>query len=166
MIALLPACVFAPLMLAAGAGDAMTMRIPNWLTGLIALAFFPLAIGSGLGAWLIGQHMAVGAALLLLGFVLFSFGFIGGGDAKLLAAAGLWFGYPSVLPFVMYTALAGGVLAIVIGLWFMLRWHAEIWGLSRGPPARALSPDVPYGLALAAGALFASQGAWWMGPWR
>jgi prepilin peptidase CpaA len=162
----LMAVVFPLLMLLAGAWDATTMRIPNWLTAGTALGFFPLALAAGMDGWLIGQHMAAGAALLLLGFLLFSFGYFGGGDAKLLAAAGLWLGYPAVLPLMMYTALAGGVLAIAIGLWFMLRWHAEIWGLSRGPPVKTPNPDVPYGLALAAGALFAAQGAWWMGPWR
>ena len=162
MIASLPACVFALLMIAAGAGDALTMRIPNWLTGLIALAFFPLALASGMAVAQMGQHLAVGVVALLAGFALFSFGYIGGGDAKLLAAASLWFGYPDVGLFLVYTALAGGVLAVAVGLWFMIRWHTEVWGLSRGPPVKSLSPDVPYGLALTAGALFAFPGAWWM----
>ena len=34
-------------------------------------------------------------AILAVSFGLFSFGFIGGGDAKMLAAAGLWFGWPA-----------------------------------------------------------------------
>ncbi len=165
MIASLPACVFALLMIAAGAWDAMTMRIPNWLTGLVAALFFPLALASGMAVAQLGQHMAVGAVLLLVGYLLFSFGFIGGGDAKLMAAAGLWFGYPQVLPFLVYSALAGGLLAVVIGLWFMIRMHAEIWGLSRGPPLEQAAPGVPYGLALAAGALFAFPGTWWMAVW-
>jgi prepilin peptidase CpaA len=162
IIASLPACVFALLMIAAGVGDAMTRRIPNWLTGVIAVAFFPLALGSGMGVASIAQHLVVGAALLLAGFLLFSFGLFGGGDAKLMAAAGLWFGYPNALPFLMYTALAGGVLAVAIGLLFLVRWHAEIRGLWPGLPRGKLKPDVPYGIALAAGAIFASPGAWWM----
>ena len=59
MFAFLPASVFALLMIAAGVGDAMTRRIPNWLTGAVAVAFFPLALGSGMGVASIAQHLVV-----------------------------------------------------------------------------------------------------------
>lgn len=158
LILSLPAYVFPALMIAAGAGDALTMRIPNWLTGLVAVAFLPAALAAGMTPLAAAMHAACGAAVLLAGFLLFSLGLIGGGDAKLMAAAALWFGYPQVVAFLLYTSLAGGVLALCAVIWALIRWQASIWGLSRGPPLNTLRPEIPYGLAIAAGAVVAWAG--------
>ena len=47
---------------------------------------------------------------------MFALGWIGGGDAKLFAACMLWLGWPASAPFVIWTALAGGGLAVAL-LW-------------------------------------------------
>ena len=84
---------------------------------------------------------------------MFALGWIGGGDAKLFAACGLWLGWPAFLPFLLWTALAGGVLAT--GL-LVARKGARAWPVA-GPQwlVRLLSPEaaVPYGVAIAVGAL-------------
>ena len=41
----------------------------------------------------IGMHVAAALAVLVVTFVFFSRGWIGGGDAKLAAATALWLGF-------------------------------------------------------------------------
>jgi prepilin peptidase CpaA len=145
--------VFPFAMAFAAATDILTMTIPNRLTIGLALAFFVLAPIAGLGWQDILSHMSAGAALLLVGILLFSFGWLGGGDAKLLAATSLWLGFDHLLMFLTYTAAFGGALALAILAY-------------RGAPAGALplpgwaarlhtkGEGMPYGVAIAAGALF------------
>ena len=79
------AFLFPALMIVAGAGDVLSMRIPNWLTVLVAVTFLPLALWAGLPPTVLLIHVATGIVALAGGFLLFSLGVIGGGDAKLLA---------------------------------------------------------------------------------
>jgi prepilin peptidase CpaA len=157
------AFLFPALMIVAGAGDVLSMRIPNWLTVLVAVTFLPLALWAGLPPTVLLIHVATGIVALAGGFLLFSLGLIGGGDAKLLAAGAVWFGFPGILAFLVYTALAGGVLAVAVSLWSALRVEAEVHELDRRGVFRSIMPEVPYGFALAAGAILASPSAgWWM----
>ena len=82
----------------AAASDLLTMRIANSVSlGLVA-AFLVIALIAGMPAQEMLLHLAVGAGLLVAGMVLFSLNLVGGGDAKLLAAAGLWIGYEQLVP--------------------------------------------------------------------
>ena len=154
--------LFPCLMIVASALDVMTMRISNRLVSLTVLMFFPMAVASGMPIWLMGLHFATGLLLLTLGFALFSLGLFGGGDGKLLAAAGLWLGFPCVLPFLLFTAAAGGVLAAAIGLWFMLSTEAGVRGGVLGKAFAPLRPELPYGFAIAAGAILTVPLTRWM----
>ncbi|MGP6157049.1 MAG: prepilin peptidase [Vulcanimicrobiaceae bacterium] len=96
------------------ATDVSMRRIPNLLNAALALAAValaamhgPLAVASAIGTFV---------AVLLLGFVAFSFGWLGGGDVKLLAAGAAVLGFPDAIPFLVYTAIGGGVLALVFAL--------------------------------------------------
>ena len=152
-----------PIMLmCAGIGDVLTYRIPNWLTGLIAVSFVPLAFFLGMPLDLVTNHLATGAGLLVVGFGLFALGAFGGGDAKLMAAAGLWMGWPVAMQFLVYTAFAGGLLAIAVAAFASTQLELEIRGKSRLRALLDSKPDVPYGLALAVGAILAFPGTWWM----
>jgi prepilin peptidase CpaA len=162
MIEALSLSIFPVLMIIAGAGDALALRIPNWLTGLIALAFFPLALAAGMPWGVLGVHVLTGIALFFAGFALFALGLFGGGDAKLIAAAGLWFGWPDVIPFLVLTVFAGGALAMAVGFWAMLNMNAEIKGQTWLKRFAGLKPNVPYGYALAIGAILAFPQTWWM----
>ena len=64
----------------------------------------------------LGEHIAaaLGGGLLLFLLAVVTNGAIGGGDIKLVAAMGLWFGYPSLLTIMMYGFLAGGVAALLM----------------------------------------------------
>jgi prepilin peptidase CpaA len=90
------------------ATDVVTRRIPNALT--LALAAAALIL-HGLHGWApLGVAVAAMAAVLCLGYVAFSFGWLGGGDVKLLAASAATLGFPDAIPFLLYTAIGGGVL--------------------------------------------------------
>ena len=154
---------FLPIMLmCAGIGDVLTYRIPNWLTGLIAVSFLPVALILAMPFDLFINHMATGAALLVAGFGLFALGAFGGGDAKLMAAAGLWMGWPAAMQFLVYTAFAGGILAIAVAAFASTQIELENRGKTRLRALLDSKPDVPYGLALAVGAILALPGTWWM----
>lgn len=150
------------LMIVAGAGDALSLRIPNWLTALIAVSFFPMAYLTGMPVALLGNHLLAGLGLFAIGFGLFAFGLFGGGDAKLLAAAGLWFGWPDVMPFLVMTVFAGGALALSVSGWSLLTMSSEVHDGSLARRFGMIKPNVPYGYAFAIGAILAFPQSWWM----
>jgi prepilin peptidase CpaA len=149
-------------MIIAGAGDLLSLRIPNWLTLLIAASFFPMAFATGMPLAGIGEHALIGFGLLMAGFALFSFGLFGGGDAKLLAAAGLWFGTSQTLPFIIFTMLVGGALAFAVGIWSIVAMSWEIHDMPFWSRVTSIKPNVPYGYALAVAAILVFPDSWWM----
>ena len=135
--------------------DLTSYTIPNKISLALLAAFLPVAFAAGLGLPALGVSAGVGAGMLALGMAMFALRWIGGGDAKMFAVCGLWLGWPAALPFVLWTALAGGGLALM--LMTGRRLAAPVAG--RGPRwvGRLLQPggDVPYGLAICFGALVA-----------
>ena len=155
------------LLIAAALSDVMSLRIPNWLTLLTAFLFFPVAFAMHMPWAEFQWHLLAGALLLFVGYLLFTFGVFGGGDGKLMAAAGLWFGTSNAFPFLFFTALAGGILAICVAGWslFMLSWEMEgdqAPFANLGSKLRTLKPSVPYGFAFAVGGILAFKDTWWM----
>ena len=153
------------LMIVAAISDVSSYRIPNWLTGLIALLFFPMALFTQMPLAEFGWHLAAGVLLFFAGYALFAFGLFGGGDSKLMAAAGLWFGTSQTMPFLILTAVAGGILALAVAGWsvFMGFWH--YYGAAEGSTIdrqlKKVRPKLPYGVALATGAILAFPQTWW-----
>ncbi len=129
----------------AGAVDLLTRVIPNTVVLLLAACFPFFAVAAEMPLAQIAAHMACACIVLVCGFMLFSRSMIGGGDAKLLAAASLWFGFDSLLPFLAGTALAGGVLSLAY-----LGFSAAKARLGADSP---FAQSIPYGAAIAAGAL-------------
>lgn len=151
--------VFPLLILIAALCDATSYTIPNWVS-LALLAIFPLAaLAMGLPLADVGLQLGLGAAALVAAMAMFALGWIGGGDAKLFAAAALWLGWPAILSFLAVTGVAGGALAV--GL-LALRAPALRHHLAAGPAwfVRLAEPgeNVPYGVAIAVGALAAFPG--------
>ncbi len=145
---------FIALLSAAAISDVRKLTIPNsYCLGIVlCYPFFVLAPAQPVD-WMGG--LLVCGGLLVVGFVLFTTGRVGGGDAKLLAATSLWAG-PGLLPeFILLTALAGGGIALV--LYVRHRW-------ARSPSlatlaATEVSPDfaqqpMPYGVAIFAGGVY------------
>jgi prepilin peptidase CpaA len=94
--------------------DVRTRRIPNWLTGAIAGAGFGLAFGGGAVTPLQAAFgLLLGLALMLPGHVI---GATGAGDVKLMAAVGSFLGPSLVFRAFLYSALAGGVLALAVAM--------------------------------------------------
>lgn len=162
MVSVLSISLFPLLMIIAGAGDALSMRIPNWLTLLIAVLFLPMALLTGMPWGMIGIHVLVGLCMFAAGFILFALGLFGGGDAKLLAAAGLWLGWPDLMPFLVMTAFAGGALALCVGIWSAINVTSEINDGSIFRRLGSIKPNVPYGYAFAIGAILSFPQSWWM----
>jgi len=151
--------VFPLLVVVAAVKDATSYTIPNWISLALLGAFVPAAAV----AWnaqvplaVIATCVGIGFAALLAGMAMFAFGWIGGGDAKLLAASALWLGLEGLAPFLFWTTIAGGMLSAM--LLVARRYGAEFVG--DAAPAWVLrlldlKAAVPYGVAIAFGALMA-----------
>lgn len=107
-------------------------------------------------------HLITGLCVLAFGFTLFALGFLGGGDAKLLAACALWFGWPISMVFLIYTSLAGGVLAVAYSVYRAFRVEGEVRASGWLKRWTSFEPNLPYGLAIAAGTILAFPHSLWM----
>jgi prepilin peptidase CpaA len=145
--------VFPAAMAFAGAMDLLTMTIPNRVSIVLIAAFAVAAAMMGIGWWALASHVGAGLLMLAVGIGMFALGWLGGGDAKLLAATALWLGFDHLLPYLLLTAIAGGALALAI--LFYRRMAPPLW-LARQSWAMNLhgaKAGIPYGLALAAAGL-------------
>ena len=147
--------IFPLCMSAAAISDLLTMTFPNRLSLALAISFFVLAPTVGLSFAEIGMHMAGAGAVFFACFTLFALNVMGGGDAKLLAAAALWFGLDaSLLEFLIYVAFIGGAVTILI---MLLRSQANTI-LAIGlplPNSLVIAKKIPYGIAIAIGGILA-----------
>src|SRR5438128_2103098 len=101
LLAPIVAFAFAALVLTAAAKDALSFTIPNWIS-LVLIALFPVAgLANGLSLVALGPHLAIGGGVLLIGVAMFALGWVGGGDAKLMASVALWMGWPDVTTFLL-----------------------------------------------------------------
>lgn len=134
----------------AGATDIRHRRIPNALAATLALAGLArilAAIAGGEPPAGAGTDLMIATLVFAVGALMFNWALLGGGDVKLLAAGALWVGAPAVPSFLVVTVLAGGVLAA----YFAVRIIAR-----RLRDGGRLRPTLPYGVAIAAGGIFAT----------
>jgi prepilin peptidase CpaA len=148
--------VFAPLivLLALAAGwDLASYTIPNFIPLAVVLAFVLFGIFSRQNAAFYEAHALAALIALLAGFVLFALGYIGGGDAKLFAGMAAWFGLHDLIAYVLVASLFGG--ALTLALLSIRRFPLPAALAGRAWIARLHEPraGIPYGVALAAGAL-------------
>jgi prepilin peptidase CpaA len=99
--------------LAATVIDLRTRRIPNELTALMAGVGIAMAgTGvSGISAWAAVGGFGLGMLLMMPGYLL---GATGAGDVKLMGAIGAILGPALVVSAFLFTAIAGGFLALVV----------------------------------------------------
>ena len=144
--------LFATPQLMAALNDANAMKIPNRIPLIVLAAYFAMVPFTWVGFPMFLEHMTVGTVVFALGFAMFAFGWMGGGDAKLLAATAFWFTWSDAFAYMIWTAIFGGALTL-----FILLGRSYI-------PARVITTQwaqtmfkdetkIPYGLALAAGAI-------------
>lgn len=140
-------------MVYAGVVDLTTMRIRNSLVLALLAGFALLAPVAGITPEEIAWSAAIAAGLLIVGFVFFARGWMGGGDAKLLAVTALWLGFDHAPAFIVYTALFGGALTLAI---LQLRLVGLPAFLGDRPWIAKLQSDqtgIPYGVAITLAAL-------------
>lgn len=139
-------------MLMAAYMDASIMKIPNWISLVIIALFLAMTPFAWDGVAVFGEHLLVGLAFFIAGFAMFALGWMGGGDAKLLAATALWWTWADAALYIFYVGAIGGCLALLL-----------LVGRNYAPARLATSSwfyglfkeekQMPYGLALAGGAL-------------
>jgi prepilin peptidase CpaA len=148
LIVAAPWWLIALLMLALGAAaveDAVRYRISNLTCAAVLIAALVAVAVQGFssGLW---QNFALFAAFLAVGTLAFAAGWLGGGDVKLLASIGLWLDLRAAVGLIAAVFIAGGLVALV---YIVARRMVHAAGPSIGRHAQ-----IPYGLAVVAGALF------------
>jgi len=154
--------IFPAIMALAASSDLFTMTISNRLTLARAAGFFIMAPWVGLGWQEMAWHGATGLGVLAIGFGLFAMGWIGGGDAKLMAATALWFGTGELLNYLLYFALLGGALTFILlqfRLFTLPAFAAKQEWVQR---LHTKNGGVPYGIALAIAALIVYPQTIWV----
>lgn len=151
----LPIAGFVGCVLTAAISDARTLRIPNILCGAIA-ALFVAHAAIDLSATEAITAIAVAGVTLVAGFTAFAHGKIGGGDVKLLTVCMAWAGPTHAVEFLVVTGLVGGVIGLALLSPFLARQTVVLqrhWPQSATTTTSAARAPMPYGVAIAAGAL-------------
>lgn len=146
--------------------DVISARIPNRLTYpaiISGLVLRLIILGwRGLGSGVLGLLLCGG-----LFFVLFAIRALGGGDVKLMATVGAWVGVGHTGTALIICAIAGGIIAMGYVVFqkrykttfsnvaSIMKFHA-VSGVKQHPElnlSSAKAVRMPYGLAIAAGAV-------------
>jgi len=149
------------LVLLAAIWDLFSRRIPNLLPLIIAALYLVQCVYTS--AWSdMPWHLLTGVGVLVVGIVIFSFGWLGGGDVKLLAALALWAGPDHLILLLLVTGIGGGLLGIAYVLPAILAKNPAVsssidWVFTRvfKRPAPMLMASksqglqLPYGVAIA-----------------
>ncbi|MFZ1815553.1 MAG: prepilin peptidase [Rhizobiaceae bacterium] len=153
---------FPSFMAFAAASDLVSMTISNKVSLALMAGFMVFAVMIGLSAQEIAWHWAMFALVLSVGFALFAFGLIGGGDAKLAASTALWLGWEHSMAYFVTAAFFGGILTLLIlrirsvplpDRMASIGWIARLYRADEG---------IPYGIALSAAAFFVYPQTPWM----
>ncbi len=154
---------FAGLLCWALVSDALTMKIPNRISIGIAALYPAWVLATGLPLDQVVTPLVLACAMLAAGFFAFDRGWIGGGDAKMLAALSLWSGIELLLPMLLVTTLAGGVMATAAILSEIMRRRTVLarGGEVNGPfLSSVVKSKIPYGVAIAIGGGVVAVGLW------
>jgi len=145
--------LFPALMAFAAASDLFTMTISNRVSLALVAGFLVLALFSGMGVHDMLSHVGAGAAVLAVAFACFAMGWVGGGDAKVAAGAALWFGFGHLLNYLVYASLFGGALTLLLLQFRQWPLPYALAGQAWLLKLHAKDSGIPYGIALAIGAL-------------
>ena len=133
--------ILAILLVYAAVVDVRTFTISNRLSVGIALMAPLFWLSVGLPLWPDAAiQVAVAGGVFALLAVAFYAGMMGGGDVKLAAALALWFAPATTVLFLVYMSIGGGALTLVVLILHRMK-------------KKAGKPEVPYGVAIAFGAL-------------
>jgi prepilin peptidase CpaA len=133
--------------------DLFEMRISNRTCLSIVALFGVFAAATAMPLAIIGWHLLAGLAVLVVSFTLFAAGYIGGGDAKLVAAISVWVGFGQLWEYIAISSVIGGFLTLAI---LAVRKHPlpafavkQAWIMR----LHDKKSGVPYGIALGLTAL-------------
>ena len=154
--------LFPALMAFAAASDLLTMTISNRVSLILAGGFVLLAVVTGMSFNDVVWHLGAAGIVLVVAFVFFSLGWIGGGDAKLAAATALWLGFDHLLPYLIYASLFGGALTLLLIQFRLVPLPAVLARQAWVQRLHDRDSGVPYGIALAAAALAVYPQTPWM----
>lgn len=134
--AIVALCFLASILVSAAYADLKERRIPNQVI-LVGLAGAATLAASG-GLPTLGAA-ALGLVVTLALFApIYFLGWLGGGDIKLIALVGGFFGLEQIFPVVLFITLAGGALSLIY------------LSLSR---LGLVDPRVPYAVAVLGGVI-------------
>ena len=142
--------IFPAALIVAAINDVYEFKIPNLVSAIIIAGFPVCLIAAGGSFTLLWQGLLVGAIVLVVGFGLFAFRVVGGGDAKLLAASAPWFGTGLIDEFLLLTGIFGGFLALLIlifrgmpmlPIYARYTWLFDLY--------QSKTKGIPYGVAIA-----------------
>ena len=129
--------------------DLLSMTIPNRIPLILLLSFFVVAPFSGMDWQTFAMRLAAAAAVFFACFALFAANVMGGGDAKLLTAAAVWYGFNiSLIEFLLSVTLVGGVLTLCILLLRSRSQEIMVIGIPI-PDSLLVAKRIPYGIGIA-----------------
>lgn len=165
------ALLFAFLVLLGALTDLSTFRIPNWISyGLVALfivqsflvwlntPYMPSLSGFRVpqAAVTFGVHFGIALLVLVVSVIFWRRGYIGGGDAKYLAATSLWMGPVGVVEFMVLLSGLALIMALFLKLsakWGFLIHAGSLPAFVKRIYARAEDNQLPYGFPIGIAAL-------------
>lgn len=143
--------LFCALLVAAAAEDVARLRISNaFSVAVLLVGIFALAVDPGAGWW---QHPVAFLVTLAFAMTVWGLGWIGGGDAKLFAAAAFSFDLAGLVRMIPAVLILGGILSLLVLL-------VRLFAPGRGKVPARDRKSLPYGVAIAIGVI----GAAWMFP--
>lgn len=134
----------------AAVSDLLTMTIPNRISIVLVTGFLVLAPLTGMPWTEIGMSLVAALAVFGVCFALFAINVMGGGDAKLLTASALWFGFNhSLLAFLVTVGYVGGAVTLIFLLVRSRANSVVAMGIPL-PASLVTARKIPYGIAIAA----------------
>ena len=149
LVALVPALIYAGLLVTAAVYDWLYRRIPNWTVAALLVLFVPVTLMGLTPTTWPWSLAAFGVALAGTG-ALYLLGWLGAGDSKLFSAAALFAGLANMAMLASATALVGGLMAFIV---LIVHPRRAMRGLTARGRAENPSRGIPYGVAIAIGAL-------------
>jgi prepilin peptidase CpaA len=154
--------LFPAMMAFAASSDLFTMTIANKVSLILIGGFVLLALLTGMSGHDMLLHAGVAAAVLVVAFLCFTRGWIGGGDAKLAATTVLWLGVAHLADYLVYASLLGGALTLAIIQYRAVPMPQLLLGREWAERLHRPDSGVPYGIALAIAALLVYPHTEWM----
>ncbi len=148
MLTLMAVVLLAGSLVVAAGFDLWRFEIPDTLSILVLISSALYILATPGLDW--PSHLAAGGVVFAVGLFVFSRGWLGGGDVKLLAAAACWADLTTLLSLLADIAVAGGVLALALIVVRRLARAAYAADM-RLPRLAQMDAPVPYAVAIAAG---------------